>query len=255
MATLAVPSKIPSPPLTPPSSSPPSRQRVAAACWTCKLRKLKCDDARPCTRCFRSGWGRFCVPCKRSPRKAAADKTSKLHSPAFASVTFKPPPALSAVQPRKTKIKRRQVSQACDACRRSKVGCDESRPCKRCARTQQDCSGPPLSSQPLTNELFSVAVCMDTGAGEAMLPGQAMTVGDDEQGAAAASDEKDRDGSWASWLRKTLLPMDGEGEGWREEGEGAEEDGVWGLSMGGEEGWERMERDERGWEEMLGEGI
>ena len=96
---------------------------------------------------------------------------------------------------------------------------------------------------------------MDTGAGEARLPGQAMTVGDDEQGAAAASDEKKRDRSWASWLKNTLLPMDGEAVESGDDGEGVEEDRVWGVSMEGEEGWEMMERDERGWEEMLGEGI
>ena len=36
--------------------------------------------------------------------------------------------------------RRKQVRRACGRCRRSKVGCDEGRPCARCMRTGRSCT-------------------------------------------------------------------------------------------------------------------
>ena len=38
------------------------RKRVASACSQCKKSRMRCDDLRPCKRCFRSGKQNICLP-------------------------------------------------------------------------------------------------------------------------------------------------------------------------------------------------
>jgi len=96
------------------------RRHVQKACEACRRSKVKCDDKRPCSFCVRNGDAETCRPSVLDPNAPTDEEPWYLNDQESAFLLSKP--------------KRKQVSRACLPCRRSKVKCDESRPCGRCMR-------------------------------------------------------------------------------------------------------------------------
>ncbi|RIA97196.1 hypothetical protein C1645_732683 [Glomus cerebriforme] len=76
-----------------------SRVRVTSACMSCKKKKTKCEDNRPCTNCRIHNWE--CIPTeatKRGPRKVNSQRKkrkgiSESSSPSSSSSSSPPPPS------------------------------------------------------------------------------------------------------------------------------------------------------------------
>ncbi|EKX39723.1 hypothetical protein GUITHDRAFT_114220 [Guillardia theta CCMP2712] len=86
------------------------RRRSSKACLSCQLKKVRCGEARPCARCFRTG-----------------------------SVCYEEGGLPLGVDLQGYQRRREQVTQACERCRRSRLKCDPERPCGRCVRSGQAC--------------------------------------------------------------------------------------------------------------------
>ena len=50
----------PDPP-APAGGSKRKREKINIACTSCRQSKVKCEDARPCSRCISHGWRDSCV--------------------------------------------------------------------------------------------------------------------------------------------------------------------------------------------------
>jgi hypothetical protein len=105
------------PPCTRAARRPRTVPSTSKACSACRQAKAKCDEARPCTRCIR-------ISSKLDGLAPATAETALTTCVLEALVHAAP----------KDRPCRTVVSQACAACRRSKVKCDEGRPCSRCIK-------------------------------------------------------------------------------------------------------------------------
>eukprot|EP00960_Hanusia_phi_P017864 525212-Hanusia_phi.AAC.9 len=88
--------------------------RAKAACDYCRVSKVRCDEAKPCSRCSLNG-----LSCQTSQSMLPEHKDMIVKDLQF--------------------LQRPQVKRACEACRSSKLKCDESRPCSRCKRGHFRC--------------------------------------------------------------------------------------------------------------------
>ena len=118
------------------------RRHVQRACEACRKSKVKCDDKRPCSFCVRNGDAVTCRSSSSDPNAPNEDENWYLNDQESAFLLSKP--------------KRKQVSRACLQCRRSKVKCDESRPCGRCKRLGK--GGSCLQSEDSKGDELSLAV-------------------------------------------------------------------------------------------------
>ena len=115
------------------------RHTISDACAACRRSKVKCDDTKPCSRCIKHDWQDKCVTWRHLPPVMS-------HAETAAAVEGEPSPepgspiGASSAQKRRRTI---STSTACNACRISKVKCDEQKPCKRCIKTsrQTECVG------------------------------------------------------------------------------------------------------------------
>ena len=87
------------------------KRRAVKACKNCQVKKIKCGDSRPCAQCYGIG-----VPCHDDNEWSSG-----------------------STEPFLVQRKREQVLQACESCRKSRLKCDEQRPCTRCERRQELC--------------------------------------------------------------------------------------------------------------------
>mmetsp|Transcript_26300 Transcript_26300/g.86418 ORF Transcript_26300/g.86418 Transcript_26300/m.86418 type:complete len:406 (+) Transcript_26300:95-1312(+) len=112
--------------------APAKRHQVSRACEPCRRKKLKCEDTRPCSRCVRKGT--MCSGPMLSADVIEDDnqkvKGGHVKGEAFAIGENKFLPFNESHLNRR----RVQVAQACVPCKRSKVKCDDVRPCSRCVK-------------------------------------------------------------------------------------------------------------------------
>ncbi|EKX33164.1 hypothetical protein GUITHDRAFT_120645 [Guillardia theta CCMP2712] len=109
------------------------------SCEGCRRRKIRCSKGRPCSHCGVRNLLHACRDCLggiTAISVMARWEGSPAPLPGYGAEG--PPEDASLWRPR-----RKQVGRACLRCRLSKVGCDDSRPCSRCARAAQTCSEPP----------------------------------------------------------------------------------------------------------------
>jgi len=114
------------------ASKSKSRRNVlghSLACTRCSKSKMKCDGARPCSRCMQRGVADKCedqegvLPHAPTPPVAGA-KSSQV--PVASDIIDTP----AGSRPKK----QLKHAQACVHCSRSKVRCDGGRPCGRCVQ-------------------------------------------------------------------------------------------------------------------------
>ncbi|EKX36820.1 hypothetical protein GUITHDRAFT_116986 [Guillardia theta CCMP2712] len=98
------------------------------SCEGCRQKKVRCSMERPCSRCG----GNLVQACRDCLASVA---------PTLGAWMQMCPEQLEVwrYSCRRLKHRRKHVVRACEACRRSKVGCDEGRPCLRCLRTRRGC--------------------------------------------------------------------------------------------------------------------
>ncbi|EKX49929.1 hypothetical protein GUITHDRAFT_104325 [Guillardia theta CCMP2712] len=116
-----LPLSSPSTPSSPlPANKPRRARRTSAACIHCKTNKVKCDDARPCSRCQRRGWDQSCVAFSGQ-------------SEAFALASRSPLGYLPVVAPKTQHLSLPPKRKSCEGCRQKKVKCSMDKPCSRCS--------------------------------------------------------------------------------------------------------------------------
>jgi hypothetical protein len=102
------------------------------ACRRCSKSKMKCDGARPCSRCMQRGMADECgdqegVLSRAEQTRVAGAESSQ--APVARDIIDTPQAAGS--KPRSRQLKH---AQACERCAHSKVRCDGGRPCNRCVQ-------------------------------------------------------------------------------------------------------------------------
>jgi len=115
------------------SNTKPRRKVLghSLACARCAKSKIKCDGARPCSRCMQRGMANECedqegvLSHTQTPPAAAGAKSSQ--APGASNIIDDD----VGSKPRPKPLKH---AQACVHCSRSKVRCDGGRPCGRCVR-------------------------------------------------------------------------------------------------------------------------
>ena len=87
-------------PPAPACGSKRKREKIAGACTSCRQSKVRCEEARPCTRCISHGWHNSCVswPHIKPRRRKQYDAERVDLQPATATVPPPPPlpPAVAA---------------------------------------------------------------------------------------------------------------------------------------------------------------
>jgi hypothetical protein len=96
------------------------RQISSYACAACRRAKSKCSEEKPCRRCIRANRAASCAEWGREAGSRAWPSDLVLLDPATAG-----------------KRRRITISESCASCRRSKVRCDEQKPCTRCVKQGQ----------------------------------------------------------------------------------------------------------------------
>jgi len=115
------------------SEAPAKRHQVSRACEPCRRKKLKCEDTRPCSRCVRKGTA--CTGPTLSYEVMVEDRqrSSEMLPRGGDGFTIEESKFLPFNELQLNR-RRAQVAQACGPCKRSKVKCDDVRPCSRCVK-------------------------------------------------------------------------------------------------------------------------
>eukprot|EP00960_Hanusia_phi_P065712 766193-Hanusia_phi.AAC.1 len=114
------------------------------SCEGCRQKKVRCSTDRPCSKCGGS-LAQACRDCLESMAPCWGALPVPLATRKEDWEAWRESRALF-------QKRRRQVGRACERCRQSKVGCDESRPCVRCMRAGQACTANQAAEADAANE-------------------------------------------------------------------------------------------------------
>lgn len=127
------------------------RNNIAEACLSCRQSKVKCDETKPCSRCIKHDmectvWREAEVASSNGASSTPPSSEKVLSSPshdstastASSSPVNPAPRSLTASgggqRPAQRRPVRNCIADACTECRKSKVKCDETKPCSRCIK-------------------------------------------------------------------------------------------------------------------------
>ena len=79
-------------PATPASSAKRKRNNISDACTACRRSKVKCDEAKPCTRCVNHGWRDSCVSWRQHKMTSQRRECGVVRADFTALMLLPPPP-------------------------------------------------------------------------------------------------------------------------------------------------------------------